>query len=665
MASVTSWDEHGNPIQSAAPTAWDEHGNPITAPQQTVAPTGNSFTGDTSGFKPADDGGGFLQHVWNNINPANMVSSVGKMLQRPVKTYLDDEQQRAADLKTAGSRASKLVHSDLPIDMKGVGLLDTAVQAAGDFVPFVGTAANHAADEVGQGNVRAGLGDATGLGIALAAPSIIKAAPAFAGAGADALAGTASRVGKVASKVKGALTVAPDVRAMAEGRVGPNINPSDADILAGGNGGNTSVAIDRQTAGASPTVQDYNLAEGRVPAPVNPADQSLAEGNAGDHTGVSMDQRIAEAQPHPDDLALVSRKAQQIQATHLPELTQRVGSIIDNAARQIPDGAVDTSKITGLSDKAEVAGESYKTAGQRVYAKLDEIAQQVTGRDWAFQKLAGDVNKLQEIVDDPATTPADKTSYQTQLSEAKARLDSFTQAAEQAGIPHIKAAIAQGNKLYSTGLSIQEFGRGVARNETIAQGPGGAITRVLKPNALPLDGAIRQVTDPVRPRGHVLAQAFGPENAVEIQKAAYDAAQKIAKDRAAQDAARARITATKQAAQAAAQRVADAQRAAKANVADVMRQHQAAQTAAANRVRSIQSQGNAAVQRLSKAETAAQRNIDTATRENDIARQVAQNRVKVVRNRQGAIIGGTAALVGAKVLASKGVDAYHALKNEK
>lgn len=193
----------------------------------TVAPNGNSFSGDTSGFKPADTGGGFLSHLWNNINPANMVSGIGQMLQRPVQTYLNDEQQRAADLKSAGSRASKIVHSDAGLGDKALGLLDTGVQAAGDFVPFVGTAANHAADELGQGKIGAGLGDAAGLGLTLAAPSIIKAAPEFAAAAQEvpgAVGAGASKVANVARTVKNAVTVSPELKTAAAAV------PADADV---------------------------------------------------------------------------------------------------------------------------------------------------------------------------------------------------------------------------------------------------------------------------------------------------------------------------------------------------------------------------------------------------------------------------------------------------
>lgn len=220
-----------SPIDLSAGLVPAQHGGidlsaGLVPTQQTVTPQNDhAFTGDTSGFKPADDGGGFLQHVWNNINPANLVDSVGKMLQRPAKTYLDDEQQRAQDLKDAGGRASKIIHSDASLGGKAVGLLDTGAQAAADFVPFVGTSANHAADELGQGKIAAGLGDAVGLAGTLATPDIIKAVPKFAGAAAE-IPGAVSRspVGRAASAVKNAVTVSPELKTAA------SAVPADADV---------------------------------------------------------------------------------------------------------------------------------------------------------------------------------------------------------------------------------------------------------------------------------------------------------------------------------------------------------------------------------------------------------------------------------------------------
>lgn len=456
MAPVSAWDEHGNPIQQ--PTAWDEHGNPVTAPPAQAAAPANDhvFSGDTSGFKPDDNTGGFFQHVWNNINPSNIVSSIGTLLQRPVKTYLNDEQQRADQLGRAKKQLVNAATSpNMSIGTRLVNGADAIAAGAGSFVPFVGTAANNAADEASQGHVAAGLGDATGLGLMLATPDIIKGMPDVVGGLKEVPGAVAeSSVGRAASKVKNAVTVSPELKAT-----------------------------------AAKTVSD-------------------------------------------------------VQAEALPDLTSRVGKVIDDTAKGVQDAngqPVDTSQIPGLSDKAAYAGDAYKQAGQRVYKQLDDLAKQTTGKDWAFQKLATDVHKLQEIIDDPETPLADRGGYETQLADAKTRLDNFTKAAEQAGIPNIKAAIAQGNKLYSTGLSLEETARGIARNEKIVVGPDGSISRVLKGNNFPLDAAVRQVTDTARPRGHVLAQAVGKDAAGEVQRAVADASRRVQEGKQAASVARKQV----------------------------------------------------------------------------------------------------------------------------
>jgi hypothetical protein len=235
----------------------------------------------------------------------------------------------------------------------------------------------------------------------------------------------------------------------------------------------------------------------------------------------------------------------EIQQTHLPELHKRIGGALDSAASQITDAAgkpVDTTGIQGLSDKAAAAGDAYKSFGQRIYGKLDAIAKNIVGKDWSFQKLGTDVQDLQHIIDDPETTTADRVDAQQRLKVAEQNLDTFEKAAEveatKQGFKGVKDMRAQADKAYSQGLSFDDTGRALRKGERLEFDDQGNPTRRLAPNNEPLDAAIRSITDRATKRftkqGRTVAQnALGSDASVEIQRAAHDAAEKIAADKAA------------------------------------------------------------------------------------------------------------------------------------
>lgn len=512
---------------------------------------GDTLSGD-SNFKPdnQEQGGGFVQHLWNNLNPANMVDGVRQMLSRPVDTYLKDESARAADLKNAGDRAGKIIHGDASIGRKALGLVDTAAQGAADFVPFLGTQANHAADELGQGHVGSALGDATGLAAQMAAPDFVKAAPDLASAASDAAGIATDAAGKVATgaknavvntaqRAKNAVSVPPPVQALADGRIPARINPSDVDIANGGSGGNPSVYIDQQTIGAQPT---------------------------------------------PEDAAAATRKVAEIQQKHRNVLQQKIGTEIDGAAGEI---GADTSAQQSIGDKAKAAGDAYKGAGQAVYKQLDGIAKEATGSDRAFQKIGEDIASLKEKIDDPALSSEERTQYTAGLEEALARQSAFVDAAEKAGIPNVRKAVAEANRKYSVGLSIQEVGRRFNLQENADTLSGGANN--------PLANPLRAISEPIQPRGHVLAQAFGPERAARIQKAVADAGKNIAADRVAADAAKQRVQATARTASDAESRVAQAQKTSERNIVDQHREHETNVKLAQRRVDQVTRNRRAAI----------------------------------------------------------------------
>jgi|GEM_PF-7012314 len=211
--------------------------------------------------------------------------------------------------------------------------------------------------------------------------------------------------------------------------------------------------------------------------------------------------------------ALPVRSAQDINSSALPELHQQVGGVLDEAANA---KGVDTTSEPSLSAKAAKGGAAWKASGQAKYKMADEIAAEATGQDGAFQRLGQSVQDLKEQLADPGITPDEAGVLNTRLQNAQGQLDAYQKLAASKGV-NVDALTRAADKEYSTGLSLEEFGRGVLQQETAAGG--------LKPSARPLDAPVRNLTAAASKRGHVLDNAVGASGSAKIQ-GAVDAAQK-------------------------------------------------------------------------------------------------------------------------------------------
>jgi hypothetical protein len=214
-------------------------------------------------------------------------------------------------------------------------------------------------------------------------------------------------------------------------------------------------------------------------------------------------------------IANAERPIGDINQSALPKLQTRVGKVLDDTNKAI---GLDTTGEASLTRKMAQGAETYKSSAQELYQQADAIAAKATGQSGNFQRLGQAVEDAKVYLQNPALTNDEKVAGMERLTNAQTDFDKFMTEAKAAGV-NVESLVAEANRKYSTGLSLEEFGRQVLKGENVAG--------QLIPNARPLNNAVKQVTADVATRGHVLGNAVGEQGAGEIKSAVNDAEQSI------------------------------------------------------------------------------------------------------------------------------------------
>ena len=234
----------------------------------------------------------------------------------------------------------------------------------------------------------------------------------------------------------------------------------------------------------------------------------------------------AAAGSNPDTIAAAERSVEDINKAALPELHSKIGKVIDDANAAIGH---DTTQVPSLTAKLASGGMEYKNQAQALYKQADEIAAQATGQKGAFQRLGQAVEDAKVALQNPALTNDEKVLAAERLNNAQQAYDAYQAEAAARGV-NVDQLTGKANKLYSTGLSMEEFGRRTLGAENVAGD--------LLPNRRPLNAAVKQVAVKVGGnRGHVLSQALGDAGATKVTDAVTGAENAIGAARSAKAAA--------------------------------------------------------------------------------------------------------------------------------
>jgi hypothetical protein len=234
----------------------------------------------------------------------------------------------------------------------------------------------------------------------------------------------------------------------------------------------------------------------------------------------------AAAGSNPDTIAAAERSVEDINKSALPELHSKIGKVIDAANAAIGH---DTTSAPSLTAKLASGGMEYKNQAQALYKQADEIAAQATGEKGAFQRLGQAVEDAKIALQNTALTNDEKIAAVERLTNSQKAYSDYQNLAAQKGV-NVDAITGKANKLYSTGLSMEEFGRRVLGSENVAGD--------LMASRRPLNNAVKQVAVKVGGnRGHVLGQALGEDGAAKVTGAVTDAENAIGAARAAKASA--------------------------------------------------------------------------------------------------------------------------------
>lgn len=105
----------------------------------------------------------FAGALWNQVNPVQGIKGAAQLAAHPVTTYVADASNRQALLDKAEDEFKKGNYS--------AGM----AHALYGIVPFIGSQAAQAGEDIQQGDVAKGLGTSVGLGLNLSTPALVKA----------------------------------------------------------------------------------------------------------------------------------------------------------------------------------------------------------------------------------------------------------------------------------------------------------------------------------------------------------------------------------------------------------------------------------------------------------------------------------------------------------
>src|ERR1700685_2914958 len=99
---------------------------------------------------------------WQQINPVSGVQGAAQAVNHPIKTYMTDAGNRQTAMNNAESEFKKGNYA------AGMG------HALNAIIPFVGPQMEQAGNQIAAGDVGKGVGTSLGLGVNLAAPTLVK-----------------------------------------------------------------------------------------------------------------------------------------------------------------------------------------------------------------------------------------------------------------------------------------------------------------------------------------------------------------------------------------------------------------------------------------------------------------------------------------------------------
>jgi hypothetical protein len=235
---------------------------------------------------------------------------------------------------------------------------------------------------------------------------------------------------------------------------------------------------------------------------------------------------VRDAGEHPDTVATAERSMEDINNAALPQMKATIGKVIDDANAAIGH---DTTQAPSLTAKLASGGMEFKRQAQTFYKQADDIAAQATGQKGAFQRLGQAVEDAKIALQNPALTNDESVAATERLANAQKAYDEYHAVAKARGV-NVDELTGKADKLYSTGLSMEQFGQKALASENAAG--------QLKASRAPLNNAVKQLAVKVgNNRGHVLAQAVGNDGAAKVLGAVNDAESTIAAARSAKAAA--------------------------------------------------------------------------------------------------------------------------------